>query len=126
MSFMMVDKVQQISEMSINTCKLLSIAEDVYEIHFPYYPVLPAVLLLEHIKQSIDIFIQINFDAKFAFIKRINKLKVYRSVFPGDIIHSKIIFTSKENNNYYFDAIIYHNSEITTKIKNMVVTAMEE
>lgn len=126
MSFVMVDKVLQISDKGINTCKLLSIAEDVYEIHFPYYPVLPAVLLLEHIKQSIDIFIQKKFNAKFALINRIDKLKVYKSVFPGDIIHSKIVIISKENNNYCFDAIIYHNSEVATKVRSIVVTAMEE
>lgn len=127
MSFPMIDKVCLSDENKIITKKLLSIAEPVYEIHFPFFPVLPAVLMLEHIKQSIDLFLKKRCGSQEGiwFVKYIRKLKIYKSLIPGDIMHSEVIFISKNNNEYIFEAQIYNESGVVAKIKEIVVQSME-
>ncbi len=128
MSFVMVDKICEIDPNSIKTKKLLSIAEPVYEIHFPFYPVLPAVLLLENVKQSIDLFL--NKDKKeqhtLNFLKNVKKIKVYKSVFPGDVITTEIKLIQKKENEYIFDASIYNGSNVVAKFKEFAVAQVKE
>lgn len=126
MSFKMVDKICEVSYSSIKTIKLLSIAEPVYEIHFPFFPVLPAVLLLENVKQSIDIFIRNNEEEKICFFQGVKKLKVYKALYPGDGIFTEVFLISKTEDCYVFDATIYHNETIAAKLKEVKVVVEKE
>ncbi|MEY8352658.1 hypothetical protein AALB39_04785 [Lachnospiraceae bacterium 54-53] len=127
MSFIMVDRICEISASGIKTMKLLSIAEPVYEIHFPFFPVLPAVLLLENVKQSIDLFIKEKGEAGGkCFMKGIRKLKVYKAVYPGDVINTEIFLIRKTDDTYIFEANIYKNETITAKLKEFSVTVEKE
>jgi len=127
MSFIMVDKICDMNSAGIKTLKLLSIAEPVYEIHFPFFPVLPAVLLLENVKQSVDLFIKKNEeDYKTCFFKGIKKLKVYKAVYPGDVIVTEVFLIRKTNDNYFFEANIYNNTIITAKLKEFSVVVEKE
>ncbi len=127
MSFIMVDQVCEVNDSSIKTIKLLSIAEPVYEIHFPFFPVLPAVLLLENVKQSIDLFMKKNGEEeKVYFFNGIKKLKVYKALFPGDAIITEVSLTRKVDDYYLFDANIYNNEMIAAKLKEVKVVVGKE
>lgn len=127
MSFIMVDRVCEVNASSIKTIKLLSIAEPVYEIHFPFFPVLPAVLLLENVKQSIDLFMKKNGEeGKVYFFNGIKKLKVYKALCPGDAIITEVSLTRKVDDYYLFDANIYNNERIAAKLKEVKVVVGKE
>lgn len=128
MSFIMVDTVLNTSPQYIETRKLLSIAEEVYEIHFPHYPVLPAVLLIENIKQSIDILFQKENERKdtITYIDEVKKLKIYRSVQPGGILDTKVSLEKNENERFYFKAIIYESQQIVAKCNVVIMTKRRE
>lgn len=126
MSFRMVDKICEVSDSGIKTIKLLSIAEPVYEIHFPFFPVLPAVLLLENVKQSIDLYIRKNEKEKTCFFKGVRKLKVYKALQPGDAIFTEVCLISKADDCYVFEANIYHDEMIAAKLKEVKVFVEKE
>lgn len=52
MKFNLVDKVEQISDQRIVTVKYVSLAEEYLADHFPTFPVLPGVMMLEAAIQS--------------------------------------------------------------------------
>ena len=126
MSFMMVDKICEVSSSCIRTIKLLSIAEPVYEIHFPFFPVLPAVLLLENVKQSIDIFLRNNKEEGICSFKGVKKLKVYKALYPGDAIYTEVFLIGKADDCYVFNANIYNNEIIAAKLKEVKVAVEKE
>lgn len=127
MSFIMTDELCEIKANCIKTRKLLSIAEPVYEIHFPFFPVLPAVLLLENVKQSIELFLNQEKDKPDTYLlSGVKKMKIYRSVFPGDIIITEAKLIREETDKYIFDATIYKDSIVVAKIKEVGVIQEKE
>ncbi|WP_374066735.1 hypothetical protein [Paraliobacillus sp. JSM ZJ581] len=101
----MVDSILNFEKYKyIETKKLTSISEEIYESHFPYFPILPAVLLLENIKQSIELLEQsseLNWK-----IKKCKKVKLYKPVHPGDVIVTSVTKENKSEKEYYYNAVI--------------------
>ena len=52
MKFNLIDKIEQISDERIVAVKYVSLAEEYLADHFPSFPVLPGVLMLEALTQA--------------------------------------------------------------------------
>lgn len=120
--FNMVDTILTLeSNKFIVTKKLTSISEEVYESHFPYYPILPAVLLLENIKQSIEMLYKEN-DNQICKVGYCKKIKLYKPIIPGDSIITEI---NQQNKEIYNAVIKNQNDEVVCRAYNVEVSLEE-
>lgn len=97
MRLMMVDKVKEMKEDSIETEKFLTVNEEVFETHFPGNPVVPAAFMVEGAIQSARIFLwnktQLN---KTLLAYEFDKFKYKNLLCPGTILEIKVTFKDIE------------------------------
>lgn len=89
--FLLVDKVIDIDyEKSIKVLKNVTINEHFFQGHFPDYPVMPGVLIIEAMAQSAGILTVLSFgankDDEIVFFAAINNARFKRQVIPGDTL----------------------------------------
>jgi 3-hydroxyacyl-[acyl-carrier-protein] dehydratase len=94
--FLLVDRIQSLSiEEGIVRCEATVPAEStIYEGHFPGFPVLPGVLLIEAMAQTAGWLILAKTRCeKFPFLSIINEAKLRNFVRPGNelLVESKLI-----------------------------------
>ncbi len=84
--FLLVDRVTEVTENSIVGYKNVSINEEFLQGHFPTYPIMPGVLIIEALAQVAGVLLlgkEENF-GKIAYFMTIDKVKLRKPVFPGD------------------------------------------
>ena len=85
--FLMIDRVEEVVEgKSAKGYKNVTINEPFFNGHFPEYPVMPGVLILEALAQmgAICILSMEEFKGKIGFLVGANKVKWKKQVMPGD------------------------------------------
>ena len=85
MKFNLVDKVEQLTSERIVTVKYVSLAEEYLADHFPTFPVLPGVLMLESATQSAAWLFhhRSGFSKSVAVLKEAKNVKYGTFVAPG-------------------------------------------
>lgn len=93
--FLLVDRVDEMSETSIKAVKAVSANEMHFLGHFPQHHVMPGVLIVEALAQAgaIVLLSRDEFKGKIAFFAGIEKMKFRRQVIPGDIITLEVELT---------------------------------
>lgn len=92
MRFYMVDRITEICpEKYIEGTKLVSMSEDVFNEHFPGYPVFPGSLIMEGLAQISGLLFEYTIREKKLLPKRaaltmVNRMKYKQMVIPGDCI----------------------------------------
>ena len=101
--FLLIDKVTDINlNVSVTGIKAVSFNEPFFQGHFPKYPVMPGVLILEAMAQTAACLIAYG-DKSLAknslvFFTGIEKAKFKKPVTPGCILYLKIkVITKKKN-----------------------------
>jgi 3-hydroxyacyl-[acyl-carrier-protein] dehydratase len=87
--FLLIDKVEIIEEgVKGIGYKNITINEYFFQGHFPEYPVMPGVLIIEAMAQTgaVVILSQENFKGKTPFLAGLNKVKFRKKVVPGDTL----------------------------------------
>ena len=87
--FLMVDRVLEVEPFKcLKAIKSVTINEPFFQGHFPSYPVMPGVLILEALAQAGAILviksIPEQMDGKIFLFTGIEKVRFKKSVFPGD------------------------------------------
>lgn len=84
--FVMVDRIERLTEDSIVGLKNLTLNEPFFQGHFPGHPVMPGVLQLEAIAQVAGIFATLHsgLPGAVAYFMSADKVKFRRRVIPGD------------------------------------------
>jgi len=98
MRFILIDRiVELIPGESIVTTKNLSIAEEYLKDHFPGFPVMPGVLMLEAMTQSAAWLIRItdNYSNSVISLKEARNIKYNHFVQPGETLTLKIKIVSR-------------------------------
>ena len=93
--FLLVDKIVDIEEKKITGVKNVTGNEPFFQGHFPKYPVMPGVLIIEALAQTCGVLV-LRMDehrGKLAFFASINNAKFRKPVFPGDILILEIEIT---------------------------------
>jgi 3-hydroxyacyl-[acyl-carrier-protein] dehydratase len=93
MRFQLVDRVESIEPgKKIVTIKALSLAEEYLGDHFPAFPVLPGVLMLEALVQSAAwlIRVQQNFAKSFVVLAAARNMRYANFVAPGNIMRCDV------------------------------------
>jgi 3-hydroxyacyl-[acyl-carrier-protein] dehydratase len=90
MRFHLVDKVTEICyDKYIVGVKCITLADDVFNEHFPGHPIFPGSLIMEGMAQLAGSFFEINMNEKQLPLKRsvltiVNHLKFRKPAYPGD------------------------------------------
>jgi len=90
MRFHLVDRVDEICyDKYILGCKCVTLADDVFNEHFPGYPIFPGSLIQEGLAQLAGSFFEIIMNRKGLPVKHsvltiVNKMKFRKAVEPGD------------------------------------------
>lgn len=86
----MIDRVEEICyEKYITATKCVTLADDVFEYHFPREPVFPGSLLIEGFAQLSGMFLELiikrkGLPPKLSVVSMVNKMKFRKPVRPGD------------------------------------------
>ena len=87
--FLLVDKVLELEEgKRIKAIKNVSANEPFFQGHFPSYPVMPGVLIVEALAQASGICVSVGDENKdkLGLFAGIDKVKFKRQVVPGDVL----------------------------------------
>jgi 3-hydroxyacyl-[acyl-carrier-protein] dehydratase len=84
--FNLIDKIEQITDDRIVAVKYVSLAEEYLADHFPTFPVLPGVMMLEAITQAASWLLhrRQNFGKSMAVLKEARNVKYGQFVAPGN------------------------------------------
>ncbi|ASK62102.1 3-hydroxyacyl-[acyl-carrier-protein] dehydratase FabZ [Virgibacillus phasianinus] len=94
--FLLVDKVTEMEEgKSVTGLKNVSINEPFFQGHFPDYPVMPGVLILEALAQvgAIAVLGMEENKGKIGFLAGVDKCRFKRQVKPGDQLKLEVEIT---------------------------------
>jgi len=124
--FLMVDKVISKTDTNIVTLKNVSHNEPYFSGHFPDFPIMPGVLILEGMFQSGGLlFTCANLvEGQLAYVTTINKVKFIKPALPGDQIKFDINITTnlikyaKFSGKAYVDDVLITQATWTSLIIN--------
>ena len=88
MKFYLIDKIEQLSDERIVAVKYVSLAEEYLADHFPTFPVLPGVLMLEAVTQAAGWLLhhRNHFAKSMAVLKEAKNVKYGQFVAPGNFL----------------------------------------
>ena len=118
--FLLIDGIEEyIEKESVVAVKHVTGEEDFFRGHFPEYPVMPGVLILEALAQA-GAFIVLNMDeykGKIAFFAGADEVKWRRQVKPGDVLRLCVKVEKFKFGMGVADAAAYVGEEIACAAK---------
>ncbi|BAM48168.1 3-hydroxyacyl-ACP dehydratase FabZ [Amphibacillus xylanus] len=93
--FLLVDQIQEVSENRVVGKKNVTINEPFFQGHFPEYPVMPGVLILEALAQTgaVAMLGKEENKGKIGFLAGIDKARFRQQVRPGDTLTLEVEIT---------------------------------
>jgi 3-hydroxyacyl-[acyl-carrier-protein] dehydratase len=88
MKFNLIDKIEQLTDERIVAVKYVSLAEEYLADHFPTFPVLPGVMMVEALTQAAAwlMYHRTNFAKSMAVLKEVRNVKYGQFVAPGNAL----------------------------------------
>ncbi|MGF7184595.1 3-hydroxyacyl-[acyl-carrier-protein] dehydratase [Desulfitispora alkaliphila] len=99
--FLLVDRILEVKEgKGAVGIKNVTINENFFQGHFPDYPVMPGVLIVEAMAQvgAVALLKKPEFAGKIAFFTGIDKVRFRRQVVPGDQLRIEVELTQLRGN----------------------------
>src|SRR4051812_39514692 len=95
MKFNLIDKIESLSDDRIVAVKNVSLAEEYLADHFPTFPVLPGVLMLEALTQAAAWLLhsRTNFAKSIAVLREARNVKYGQFVAPGNSLRIEVNFS---------------------------------
>ncbi len=95
MKFNLIDKVEQLSDTRLVGVKYVSLAEEYLADHFPTFPVLPGVMMLEAMTQAAAwlLHVRSDFAKSIAVLKEARNVKYGHFVAPGNFLRVEVELT---------------------------------
>ena len=106
MRFLFVDRIIAIEPgRTIETLRNVSATEDVFDDHFPGYPILPGALVVESFEQTSQLLIAITHDfARVGRLRGVQRGAFRQFVRPGDQLHVRCIRTAGDGDAWTMSA----------------------
>ena len=107
--FNLIDKIEQISDEKIVALKYVSLAEEYLADHFPTFPVLPGVMMLESLTQAAAWMLhrRSGFAKSIAVLKEARNVKYGQFVAPGHALRVEVQYFKPTDNGATFKAAGY-------------------
>ncbi|HOP77226.1 MAG: 3-hydroxyacyl-ACP dehydratase FabZ family protein [Thermogutta sp.] len=99
MRFSLIDRIVELQPgRALSAVKALSLAEEYLADHFPDFPVLPGVLILEAITQAAAWLIRVSedFQHSIVILKEAKRVRFGQFIEPGEILHVKVEVVSQD------------------------------
>lgn len=113
MQLMMVDSVEDITDISISTVKYFTINEPIFESHFPGNPVVPAAFNVEAAVQSARIFVYLKSNMELSAVAyEFNKFKFRSLLHPCSVLETVVKFDDS-------DKVRFADSNIKLKVEGI-------
>ena len=113
MKFNLIDKIEQITDERIVAVKYVSLAEEYLADHFPTFPVLPGVMMLEALTQAATWLLHRRgaFGKSMAVLKEARNVKYGQFVAPGNSLRVEVdYFKPSETGGTVFKAAGFVNN----------------
>ena len=115
--FLFIDRLEEIIENESATgIKNVTINENFFIGHFPHFPVMPGVLIVEAMAQTAACLISYSNKSlvkqKAVFLTSIENTKFKKMTTPGNILKLSVKVISSRKNFYKFSGVSYSNNEI--------------
>src|SRR5262249_3744614 len=106
MKFNLIDSIVEMSDVRIVAIKQVSLAEEYLADHFPTFPVLPGVMMLESLTQPAAWLLhrRENFAKSMAVLKEARNVKYGQFVAPGDALRVEVDFVKPTDSGATFKA----------------------
>lgn len=121
MKFNLIDRVESLSETRIVAVKQVSLAEEYLADHFPTFPVLPGVMMLEAATQAAGWVMhhRRNFACSMAVMKSARNVKYGQFVAPGDElrIEAELIKDTPSGGTFKITGTVGDKQSITARIE---------
>ena len=106
MKFNLIDKIEEISDTRIVAVKHVSLAEEYLADHFPTFPVLPGVMMLEALTQAAGWLLhrRSRFAKSFAVLKEAKNVKYGNFVAPGNYLRVEVEYLKQTDAGATFKA----------------------
>lgn len=116
--FLLVDRIEEISEKKIIGIKNVSINEEFFQGHYPGHPIMPGVLIVEAMAQ-VGGFLMMNDlehpEEKLPFFAGIDKTRFRRPVVPGDQLRIVAEMLKSRGNIFKIAAKAYVEEQIAAE-----------
>ncbi|MGQ9504119.1 MAG: 3-hydroxyacyl-ACP dehydratase FabZ family protein [Thermogutta sp.] len=99
MRFCLIDRITSLEPgREITAVKALSLAEEYLADHFPDFPVLPGVLILEALTEAAAWLIRVseNFQHSIVLLKEAKRVRFGQFIEPGQTLHMKVEIISQD------------------------------
>jgi 3-hydroxyacyl-[acyl-carrier-protein] dehydratase len=119
--FNLIDKIEQLSDQRIVAVKQVSLAEEYLADHFPSFPVLPGVLMLEAVTQAAGWLLHHRrvFGCSMAVLKEAKNVKYGQFVAPGNSLRLDVQWLKDTDGGAIFKAVgtVADEQALTGKIE---------
>ena len=118
--FLLIDRVEELVENESATgIKNVTINENFFNGHFPEFPVMPGVLIVEAMAQTAACLMSYSNKSlqkrKTVFLTGIDNTKFKKMTIPGDILKLKVKVISNKKNFYKFSSTAYTEDILMAK-----------
>jgi 3-hydroxyacyl-[acyl-carrier-protein] dehydratase len=105
--FNLIDKIEHLSDEKIVAVKYVSLAEEYLADHFPTFPVLPGVMMLEALTQAAAWLLhrRKDFACSMAVLKEARNVKYGNFVAPGNFLRVEVEYLKPTDSGASFKAI---------------------
>lgn len=108
--FLLVDKVKNYKKMdSCTGIKNVTVNENFFQGHFPDFPVMPGVLIIEAMAQTSAVLVSKSLDvepySKSVLFTGIENVKFRKSVFPGDTLELNVKILGNKMNIWFMEGV---------------------
>ena len=123
--FLLVDRVLEMEiGKSIHAYKNVTVNEPFFVGHFPHYPVMPGVLIMEALAQAAGILSfktagEMPNETSLFFFAGIDKARFKRQVVPGDRLHLHVEITRRMRSVWKYNAVAKVDGEIAAEAELM-------
>jgi beta-hydroxyacyl-ACP dehydratase FabZ len=93
--FLLIDRILELEDMRVVALKNVTMNEPFFQGHFPGFPVMPGVLIVESMAQAAAVLVLNRVEDrknKIVFFAAINEAKFRRPVVPGDQLRIEVTF----------------------------------
>lgn len=124
--FLWIDEVVAMDELMVHARTVIKPEFDLFQGHYPEFPVLPGVIQCEMAFQAAAVLISTltdTADGKVPVVARVNNVKFRRLVRPGETVDIHVTLTDKAKRAYYMTGAVSVGSEVSARLDFTVTEA---